>query len=50
MKRFVLWYLRKISLSCCGKYDWCAMCPFSYDDDCKCSIIKVEQGLRKIDE
>ena len=48
IKKFVLWYLRKISLSCCKKYE-CDMCPFNYNDGGYCSVIKVEQGLRKID-
>lgn len=46
LKKIVLWYLRKISLEQCA-YHECENCPFG-GEDCVCSIIRVEQALKKI--
>lgn len=46
IKKIVLWYLHKISLEQCTKYE-CGNCPFGCKE-CICSVLKVERVLKKI--
>lgn len=47
IKRFVLWYLRKVALAHCKEEHFCSCCSFGYEN-CRCAIQKVQEGLREM--